>query len=67
VNADWLLCGDLKGLRAMTHEARAEPPARLPTKDFVALYGLLSIEQKQVITAFLKELVARQRSEPEPA
>jgi len=59
VNFDWLLCGDLKGLHGMTHGARAEPPTRLPTKDFVALYSLLPLEQKQMITAFLKELVDR--------
>ena len=66
ISMDWLLCGDLKGLQRMTRDARAEPAARLPTKDFVALYSLLSIEQKQMITAFLKELIARQRREPEP-
>ncbi len=67
VSFDWLLCGDLKGLQQMKQGARGEPPARLPTADFVALYGSLPIEQKAIITAFLKELVARQCREPEPA
>jgi hypothetical protein len=39
----------------------------LPTKDIVAMYSLLTIEQKKAITAFLQEAIRRQRSEPEPA
>jgi len=61
VNFDWLLCGDLKGLQQMKQEAKPEfrPRTGLPTKEFVALYSPLPLEQKQMITAFLKELVDR--------
>jgi hypothetical protein len=32
VSMDWLLCGDLQGLRRMTQEAKATPPEMTETQ-----------------------------------
>jgi hypothetical protein len=61
VSADWLLCGDLKGLHRMTQEAKAEP-REIPEghrQEILRLFSALT-PQKQVIGfALLRELMAR--------
>jgi hypothetical protein len=61
VSADWLLCGDLKGLQRMTKEAKAEPAeiSEAHREEIMRLFSALT-PQKQVIGfALLRELMAR--------
>jgi len=61
ISMDWLLCGDLQGLRRMTQEAKAEP-REIPEaqrKEIMQLFSALT-PQKQVIGfALLRELMVR--------
>jgi hypothetical protein len=59
VSADWLLCGDLKGLQRMTREAKAEPRFRvgMTSDEFTQAFSRLSPELQQIISATLRRLV----------
>ena len=53
VSMDWLLCGDLQGLRRMTQEAKATPPEMTETqrKDVTPLFLALSPKMQAVALA----------------
>jgi hypothetical protein len=50
VSMDWLLCGDLQGLRRMTQEAKATPPEMTETqrKEVTRLFLALSPKMQAV-------------------
>jgi len=61
VSFDWLLCGDLKGLHRMTHEARAQRPeiSEAERKELVSLYCALSPRHQAAALGCLRELMTR--------
>jgi hypothetical protein len=69
VSADWLLCGDLKGLQRMTQEAKASPAADHDVQIFHLgkLFVSLPPQKQKIAIALIDELFTRQRREPEPA
>jgi hypothetical protein len=54
---DWLLYGDLKGLRGMPVEKKS--PAIFTAADIVTLYAELTMEQRREITRRLAEMVSK--------
>jgi hypothetical protein len=50
VSMDWLLCGDLQGLRRMTQEAKATPPEMTETqrKEVTRLFLALFLKMQAV-------------------
>jgi hypothetical protein len=59
VSADWLLCGDLQGLRRMTKEANAEPPPDdAPYRDLLAAFGKLDRAGRKAVVNYLQTQVA---------
>jgi hypothetical protein len=58
VSADWLLCGDLKGLQRMTKEAKAEPaPDQAPYRDLLAAFGKLDRVGRKAVVNYLQTQV----------
>jgi hypothetical protein len=54
VSADWLMCGDLKGLRRMKHEHKAAA-AYVPTiEDVSKLYDALPPDVKKIVYRVLR-------------
>jgi hypothetical protein len=56
VSANWLLCGDLRGLRQMTQEARAESPVEQSDayRDLLTAFGKLDSAGRRAIVSYLK-------------
>jgi hypothetical protein len=64
VSYDWLLCGDLHGLRRMTQEAKATPPemTEAQRKEVTRLFLALSPKMQAVALGCMQELIARESS-----
>jgi hypothetical protein len=61
VSLDWLLCGDLQGLRRMTQEAKAVPPeiSEAERKEVIGLYCSLSPRMQAAALGCMRELMTR--------
>ena len=59
VSLDWLLCGDLQGLRRMTQEAKVEPPemTEAQRKEVTQLFLALSPRMQAVALGCMRELM----------
>jgi hypothetical protein len=64
VSYDWLLCGDLQGLRRMTQEAKASPPeiTEAQRKEVTRLFLALSPKMQAAALGCMQELTARDSS-----
>ena len=64
VSYDWLLGGDLQGLRRMTQEAKATPPemTEAQRKEVARLFLALSPKMQAVALGCMQELIARESS-----
>jgi hypothetical protein len=61
ISMDWLLCGDLQGLRRMTQEAKAKPPemTEAQRKEVTQLFLALSPRMQAVALGCMRELMTR--------
>ena len=61
ISMDWLLCGDLQGLRRMTQEAKAKPPemTKAQRKEVTQLFLALSPRMQAVALGCMRELMTR--------
>jgi hypothetical protein len=60
VSYDWLLCGDLQGLRRMTQEAKAPPEMiEAQRKEVARLFLALSPRMQTVAIGCMRELMTR--------
>jgi hypothetical protein len=64
ISMDWLLCGDLQGLRRMTQEAKAAPPemTEAQRKEVTQLFLALSPRMQAVALGCMRELRTRELS-----
>src|SRR5260370_41991 len=62
ISLDWLLCGDLQGLRRMTQEAKAKPPemTEAQRKEVTQLFLALSPRMQAVALGCMRELMTRE-------
>jgi hypothetical protein len=62
VSFDWLLCGDLQGLRRMTQEAKATQSATIEAqrKEIVRLFQELSPRMQAAALGCMQELISRE-------
>jgi hypothetical protein len=61
VSADWLLCGDLRGLHRMPREVKATPRGmpEAQRKEVMALFSALSPRMQAVALGHIRELMTR--------
>jgi hypothetical protein len=61
VNYDWLLAGDLRGLRTMTQEAKADQAniSEAQRKEIISLFCALSPHHKTIALGWIQELIAK--------
>jgi hypothetical protein len=64
VSYNWLLGGDLQGLRGMSQEAKATPPemTEAQRKEVARLFLALSPKMQAVALGCMQELIARESS-----
>jgi hypothetical protein len=64
VSLDWLLCGDLQGLRRMTQEAKATTAemTEAQRKEVTRLFLALSPKMQAVAIGCMQELISRESS-----